>query len=92
MYHDSDQSIFNTILGEQEFLRESMRRRHRSRADKARGIGKRPKATHIEDPLNPSFTHEPMEVKDGKPDEFRMGLDYFSELGQQTMNAEEDAR
>lgn len=97
MYHGSDQSIFNDMLGEQEFQREVMRRRHLSLADKARGRGKAPKQTYIEgtlvdDPLNPSFHHQVMEHKDGKPDEFSMGLDYFSELGQQTVNAEDDAR
>lgn len=97
MYHGSDQSVFNTILGEQEFQREVMRRRHRTQADKVRGIGKPPKATYLEgtlirDPLNPDFTHEPANAKPGRPDEFGIGLDYFSELGQQTVNAEEDAR
>lgn len=42
------------------------------------------------DPINPPYTHEPGESKEGKPDEFGMGLDYFSDLGQQTVNAEED--
>jgi len=97
MYHGSDQSIFNSMLGEQEFQREVMRRRHRTTSDKLRGVGKAPKPTWIEgtlveDPLNPSFTHEPWEAKAGKPDEFGMGLDYFSELGQQTANAERDGR
>ncbi|KAK3674042.1 hypothetical protein LTR78_006245 [Recurvomyces mirabilis] len=86
MYHGSDQSIFNEILGEQEFQREVMRRRHRSQSDRIKGIGGVPKATHIEgtlirDPLKPDFTHETIEHKDGKPDEFGIGLDYFSELG-----------
>lgn len=97
MYHGSDQSIFNDMLGEQEFQREVMRRRHLTWADKARGRGGKPKQTYIEgtlvdDPLNPSFHHQVMEWKDGKPDEFSMGLDYFSDLGQQTVNAEDDAR
>ncbi|KAK5174226.1 uncharacterized protein LTR77_001306 [Saxophila tyrrhenica] len=96
MYHGSDQSIFNTILGEQEFQREVMRRRHLTSLDKARGKLKVPpskiEGTIIDDPLNPSFTHEPMEQKAGKPDEFSIGLDYFSELGQQTVNSEEDSR
>lgn len=94
MYHGSDQSIFNTMLGEQEFQREVMRRRHLSKYDKVRGRDK-PISHHLEgtlvrDPLNPDFTHEPIEHKPGKPDEFSMGLDYFSELGHQTVNAEED--
>ena len=75
MYHGSDQSVFMTMLGEQEFQREVMRRRHRSLADEVKGIGGPPKATYIEgsliqDPLNPGFIHETMESKDGKPDEF----------------------
>ncbi|KAK3709708.1 hypothetical protein LTR37_010735 [Vermiconidia calcicola] len=93
MYHGSDQSIFNTMLGEQEFQREVMHRRHLSYS---RSKGKQKptwiEGTLIDDQLNPSFTHEPMEPKAGKPDEFGMGLDYWSELGQQTVNAEEDAR
>lgn len=89
MYHGSDQSVFNIIFGEQEFQREIMRRRHRTADDEAKGIAKDPLPTRIEgtlvdDPINPSFTHEPMEAKDGKPDEYGIGLDYFSELGQQT--------
>ena len=89
MYHGSDQSIFNQILGEQEFQREVMRRRHRTPDDVAKGIAEDPLPTWIEgtlvdDPINPSFTHEPMEAKEGRPDEFGTGLDYFSELGQQT--------
>ena len=95
MYHGSDQSIFNTILGEQEFQREVMRRRHLSYVDRVRDR-KKPKVAKIEgtlidDPLEPSFVHEPMEHKPGKPDEFGIGLDYFSELGQQTVNSEEDS-
>lgn len=97
MYHGSDQSVFNIILGQQEFQREVMRRRHRTTADKAQGIAPDPPPTRIEgtlidDPINPSWTHEPFEAKEGKPYEFGIGLDYFSELGQQTVNSEEDAR
>lgn len=94
MYHGSDQSIFNTIFGEQEYQREVMRRRHLSLSDKAQGRAKS-KATYLEgtlitDPLSPSFTHEPGVAKEGKPDEFGIGLDYFSDLGQQTINTDED--
>ncbi len=96
MYHGSDQSIFATILGEQEFQREVMRRRHLSTLEKARGKLKVPpttiEGTMVDDPLEPSFTHEPMEHKAGKPDEFSIGLDYWSDLGQQTVNSEEDSR
>lgn len=94
MYHGSDQSVFNIILGEQEFQREVLRRQHYKAGDLD---GKPAPPTHLEgtlidDPLNPNFTHEPMEHKTGTPDEFGIGLDYFSEFGQQTVNAEEDAR
>ena len=66
-----------------------MRRRHRTPEDVAKGIAEDPLPTRIEgtlvdDPIDPSFTHEPMEAKEGKPDEFGIELDYFSERGQQT--------
>lgn len=73
-----------------------MRRRHLTAGENAAGAWKRAptwiEGTLIDDPLNPSFTHEPVEHKEGKPDEFGIGLDYFSELGQQTVNSEEDAQ
>lgn len=73
-----------------------MRLRHMTEEDKARGFDKLPSSyiegTLIDNPINPSFTHEIVEHKSGKPDEFGIGLDYFSELGQQTVNSEEDAR
>lgn len=96
IYGGSDQSIFNRMLGEQEFQREVMRRRHLTSMDRIRGLAKfQPyhlEGILIEDPLNPPFTHEPATPKPGRPDEFGMGLDYFSDLGHQTMNANEDAR
>lgn len=96
MYHGSDQSIFGTMLGEQEFQRWVMRLRHLTQEDKARGFDKLPsttiEGTLVDNPIDPSFTHEVVEHKKGKPDEFSMGLDYFSEIGQQTVNSEEDAR
>ncbi len=62
-----------------------MRRRHLSEADIAEGKLKAPvtkiEGTEIDDPLDPSFTHEPMEHKEGKPDEFGIGLDYWSDIG-----------
>lgn len=73
-----------------------MRLRHMTAQDAANGFGKLPQTyiegTLVDDPINPSFTHETMAHKDGKPDEFGIGLDYFSQLGQQTVNSEEDAR
>lgn len=84
------------MLGEQEFQRWVMRLRHLTPGDVENGFDKLPQSyvegTLVDNPINPSFTHETMEHKDGKPDEFGIGLDYFSELGQQTVNSEEDAR
>ena len=90
LYHGSDQSMFNRLFGRQEYMREYRRRQ----------AGGKVEATHIEgtpinDRLNPAFTHEPMpeaDLEDTMKWEFGMGLDYFSELGQQTVNAETDAK
>ncbi|KAF2724179.1 hypothetical protein K431DRAFT_310500 [Polychaeton citri CBS 116435] len=96
MYHGSDQSIFAIMFGEQEYQREVLRRKHLSRYDKAAGRNKSPHlyldGTLVDDPLNPSFTHEPMELGDDNVVEFGIGLDYFSELIHQTVNSELDAR
>jgi len=97
MYHGSDQALFAVIFGEQEFQREIMRRRHYSIKDKIKGQGAKPDPTHIyytlvDDPINPSFPHEVRKAKEGKPDEFSLGLDYFSEFIQQTVNSEEDSK
>jgi len=97
MYHGSDQALFAVIFGEQEFQREVMRRRHHSIKDKIKGQGGKPAPTHIyytlvDDPINPSFPHEVRKAKEGKPDEFSLGLDYFSEFIQQTVNSEEDSK
>lgn len=71
-----------------------MRRRHLTKQERLLGKGKpiphQIEGTIIEDPLKPSYTHELGEDKPGKPDEFGIGLDYFSDLGFQTVNAEED--
>jgi len=95
MYHGSDQSIFSIIMGEQEFQRWVMRLRHLSTLDKARGFGKLPtrkiEGTLIDNPIDPSFTHQPMEHKEGKPDEFGIGMDYASEIIQQTIHSDSDA-
>lgn len=94
MYHGSDQSVFNTMWGEQEFQREVIRRRHLGLVDKLLGHSRLPswhlEGTLVDDPLNPSFTHQPMEHKQGQPDEFGIGVDYFSDLGHQTINTEDD--
>jgi hypothetical protein len=94
MYHGSDQSIFNIIYGEQEYQREVMRRRHLSSADRLKGKAKPLphylEGTLISDPLNPDFTHEPGFAKDGSPDEFGIGMDFWSDLGHQTVNTDDD--
>lgn len=97
MYHGSDQSVFNVMFGQQEFQREVMRRRHASWSKK----NTNPKSAPInriegtligDDILNPPFTHEGMEHFSDKRHEFGIGLDYFSQLGHQTANAESDGR
>ncbi|CZT23238.1 uncharacterized protein RCC_08949 [Ramularia collo-cygni] len=94
MYRGSDQSIFSTILGEQEYQREVLRRRHLTKEERLLGKEKptphQIEGTIIADPLNPPYTHEPGESKKGRPDEYGIGLDYFSDMGLQTVNAEED--
>lgn len=84
------------MLGEQELQRWVMRLRHLTSEDIANGMDQLPQSyiegTLVDNPIDPSFTHETVEHKEGKPDEFGMGLDYFSDLGQQTVNSEEDAR
>lgn len=95
LHFGSDQGIFNTIYGEQEFQREVMRRRHISWLDKLKGRSKAQSSRLeggilIDDILNPGFPHQSIEQKPGKPDEFGIGLDYFSEISQQTINTEGD--
>lgn len=94
-YHGSDQAIFAIMFGQQEFQREVMRRRHLTSYDRMRGRAKpqpvRVGGVVINDPLKPDFLHEPEVWKDGQPDEFGIGLDYFSDLIHQTINAEDDA-
>lgn len=101
MYHGSDQSIFNIILGEQEYQREVLRRRYLSDDARASGLDESSataiEGTWIHDILNPSFTHEGISYPDGMETselqfEYGIGLDYWSQLGQQTVNAEEDSR
>lgn len=95
MYHGSDQSIFNIIWGEQEYMREKARRDHLSMTERLRDKFTRKhtqiEGTIIEDVLNPSFTHEPMRIEPGRSYEFGIGVDYFSDLGQQTMNTDDDS-
>ena len=97
MYHGSDQSIANDMLGEQGFQREVLRRRLSTWKDWTEGRARKLEKQFIggmmlDDLLNPSFFNQILEHKAGKPDEFGMGPGYFSELGHQTVNAENDAR
>lgn len=97
MYHGSDQSVFAAMFGEQEFQREVMRRRHASTWTKQyqKSFRKTPvskiEGVEVPDILNPPFTHQTMKHLPGRPCEFGMGMDYFSDLGHQTANAETDA-
>ncbi|KKY27495.1 hypothetical protein UCRPC4_g01090 [Phaeomoniella chlamydospora] len=104
-YGGSDQSIFAEIFGEQEFHREVMRRHHHTWVDtlmeylvKDRPGSPRPsfqqEAAIVDDPLEPSFTHQVLstEYRPNKPFEYGIGLDYYSLLGHQTVNSQEDAK
>lgn len=94
-YHGSDQAIFHEIFGEQEFQREAMRRRHLSMGAKAKDMARKATwidGTLIEDRLKPGFTHEILEEKSEKPDEFGISVDYWNDLGHQTAHSEGDAR
>lgn len=104
-YHGSDQSVWNEIFGEQEFHREVMRRHHRSASDavldmvNAGRAGSAPPPSQvygvpISDYLDPSFYHQANNKTyiPGKPFEFGLSLDYWSELSHQTSNAYRDAQ
>lgn len=97
MYHGSDQSVFAVMFGQQEYQRQVMRRRYSSWHDIS------PARDHTsvnsiegtvigDDVLNPPFTHEKMEHFGDRSHEYGIGLDYFSDLGHQTVNAEFDGR
>jgi len=93
LYHGSDQSIFNILFGIQEYSRASLE----AKTFSIRGRKSKAKATTIEgtlisDKLNPSFTHEKLGREPTPDDELGMMLDYFSELGHQTVNSESDGR
>lgn len=101
----SDQSFFNQMYGEQEFHREVMRRHHRTWLDSflerfhPGRPGAPPKPLKIEklvidDPLHPSFEHQPMPDPDynpAKPYEFGIMVDHFSQMSHQTSNALHDS-
>lgn len=95
LYHGSDQSIFNILFGIQEYRRAcleatafSIRGKKSSSTAKASTI----EGTVISDKTNPTFTHEKLGREPLPDDELGMMLDYYSELGHQTVNSERDAR
>ncbi|KPM45367.1 hypothetical protein AK830_g1173 [Neonectria ditissima] len=104
-YRGSDQSIWAEILGEQEFHREVMRRRHRKHIDDVldaiipNRAGSKPPPTNVmgavvNDLLNPSFPHQewdPGYLPD-KPYEYGVTIDYWSLLGHQTIHSGPDTR
>ena len=97
LYSGSDQSIFATLFGEQEYNREVKRRRlvpyNNARNRKAAQSGIVDALQPYEpDILNPPFTHEIPSYDPNLSREFSIGLDYFSDLGHQTVNSELDAR
>lgn len=104
-YSGSDQSIFVEMFGEQEFQREVMRRHHRRFYDNlldrviSGRAGANPPPTQIMntpilDLLNPAFSHQAKEAEYSAKHVYEMGIaiDYWSLLGHQTSNAEDDAR
>lgn len=104
-YRGSDQSIFVEMFGEQEFHREVMRRHHRTSLDNwldtviSDRAGSRPPPIDIQgapilDRLEPAFPHQKSSKAyvPNKPFEFGIAIDYWSLLGHQTANAEDDYR
>ena len=100
VYHNSDQSVFNMIFGEQEYQREVIRVRHITWLHNPilklqQFFGKDLSDTDwvlegvaIENILNPPWSHMEVEQLDGKPLEFSIGLDYWSDITFQTANSE----
>ena len=82
-HRDSDQFIFQEIFGEQEYQREVMRRTYAKSHKWSLGVGN--------DILEPPFEHNIIEHKRGKPDEFSMGVDYWSDMAHQTADSAADA-
>ncbi|RDA89063.1 hypothetical protein CP532_2228 [Ophiocordyceps camponoti-leonardi (nom. inval.)] len=102
-YRGSDQSIFVEMFGEQEARRELQRRKSRSRWDDAIDFlipnrpGSNPPATKlmkelIVDRLSPPFPHQKFDPDSVSHSELGIVLDYWSQLGFQTSNAEFDTR
>ncbi|ROT40414.1 hypothetical protein SODALDRAFT_95999 [Sodiomyces alkalinus F11] len=104
-HRGSDQSFFNEMFGEQEYHREVMRRRHHTWLDNfldqfipnRAGAPRKPlkiEKNLVDDPLNPSFPHQPMHDPDynpAKPYEFGIMVDHFSQMSHQTSNALHDS-
>lgn len=101
----SDQSFFNDMFGWQEFHRELMRRHHRTGWERffdrvmpwRNGAPPGPHviedAVVVDDPIDPSFPHQPMpdaEYHADQTHELGITVDYFSELSHQTSNALHD--
>jgi hypothetical protein len=93
-YHDSDQSVFAIMMGEQNYMREVLRLRHvgwwtkwrhpytatKPRDNWVRGL-------HIDNILNPSITHIPFVPNSQTDYEFGMGLDYMLDMAHQTSSS-----
>ncbi|RCI12642.1 hypothetical protein L249_1239 [Ophiocordyceps polyrhachis-furcata BCC 54312] len=103
-YRGSDQSIFVEMFAEQEAWRELLRRKSRSGWDAALDMliadrpGSDPPPTRlmtepIPDRLSPPFPHQKFEPSTvSTASELGIVLDYWSQLGFQTSNAEFDTR
>lgn len=84
----SDQSIFNTMLGQQEFQRQVMHFRHLTFMEKIkRWMGNRDSSILDEHP-----TREKMEHLRVRTHDFGMGLDYFGSIAHQTSDSLWDGR
>jgi len=95
IYSGSDQAMFVIIFGQQEYQREVFRLQHGGMMEKLMHPSKAVKpassfiqGTYIDNILNPSFSHDGFTITAGRQYEFGIGLDYFSDLGHQTMNSD----
>ncbi|RYO81244.1 hypothetical protein DL766_005335 [Monosporascus sp. MC13-8B] len=91
VYRGSDQSVFAAMYGRQEWVREKLRLKHAPPGTKPRTS--EVFGTVVDNALSPSFTHEPFDpdLSEGNPYEFGIYLDFWSELGHQTINSDWDA-
>lgn len=96
MYHGSDQSIFAAMYGRQMWVREKLRLEDAGRSGKARSgsiLG-----TRIDNILEPSVSHEHFapNMSGGsnwwQQYEYGIFLDFWSDIGHQTINSEEDGK